>query len=64
MSNELLLRAWVAVQAARVTTAHRLASDERGEGVISAAMAAHRLQWHTWMLPSTAGSAATAKALV
>ncbi len=39
MSNELLLRAWVAVQAARVTTAHRLASDERGEGVISAAIA-------------------------
>ena len=39
MASELLLRPWVAVQAIRITTAHRLASDERGEGVISAAIA-------------------------
>jgi type VI protein secretion system component VasF len=39
MTYDLLLRAWVAVQATRIATTHRLATDERGEGVISAAIA-------------------------
>lgn len=39
MLNDLTLRVLVAAKAAQVTTAHRLAHDDRGEGVISAAIA-------------------------
>lgn len=37
--NDTLLAAYVAVKAYKVATIHRLARDERGEGVISAAIA-------------------------
>jgi hypothetical protein len=37
--HDFLLAACVAARAWRVSTAHRLARDERGEGVISAAIA-------------------------
>lgn len=37
--TDRLLAAWVAVQAARVHLTARLATDDRGEGVISAAIA-------------------------
>ena len=37
--NQLLLPAYVAVRAWRITTFERLRHDERGEGVISAAIA-------------------------
>jgi hypothetical protein len=37
--NELVLIAYVAVRAAKVNLVHRLARDERGEGVISMAIA-------------------------
>lgn len=37
--TDRLLVAWAAVQAARTHLVHRLAGDDRGEGVISAAIA-------------------------
>jgi hypothetical protein len=37
--SDQALRAYVLGRSAQVNTAHRLASDERGEGVISAAIA-------------------------
>lgn len=37
--NDLVVVAWVAVKAARIHLVHRLAADDRGEGVISAAIA-------------------------
>ncbi len=39
MLAELLLRGWCSAHATRTTLLHRLRQDERGEGVISAAIA-------------------------
>lgn len=39
MLTNFYLRTWIHLVALRTTTAHRLAHDERGEGVISAAIA-------------------------
>ena len=39
MPNDLLLRAWTRAGSTRVAMFHRLRSDQRGEGVISAAIA-------------------------